>query len=95
MKILNIECKDLSENLKEVGNYKLKISKAGKDIILKEGYDPKFGARPLKRTLERMVENKISELILKGELKEGGTISVKGSKGELKIEAINIPNKAE
>ena len=95
MKILNIECKDLAENLKEVGNYKLKISKAGKDIILKEGYDPKFGARPLKRTLERMVENKISELILKGELKEGGTISVKGSKGVLKIEAINLEDKAE
>ena len=95
MKILNIECKDLAENLKEVGNYKLKISKAGKDIILKEGYDPKFGARPLKRTLERLVENKISELILKGQLTEGGTVSVKGSKGVLKIEAINLEDKAE
>ena len=81
--------------LKEVGNYKLKISKAGKDIILKEGYDPKFGARPLKRTLERLVENKISELILKGQLTEGGTVSVKGSKGVLKIEAINLEDKAE
>ena len=86
MKILNIECKDLATNLKEIGNYKLKISKAAKQIILKEGYDPKYGARPLKRTLERMIENKISELILKGELIEGGIINVKGSKGQLKIE---------
>ena len=86
MKILNIECKDLSTNLKEIGNYKLKISKAAKQIILKEGYDPKYGARPLKRTLERMIENKISELILKGELTEGGIINVKGAKGQLKIE---------
>ena len=86
MKILNIECKDLAENLKEVGNYKLKMSKTAKNIILKEGYDPKYGARPLKRTLERMLENKISELILKGELIEGGTINVKGFKGQLKIE---------
>jgi ATP-dependent Clp protease ATP-binding subunit ClpC len=86
MKILNIECKDLSVNLKEIGNYKLKISKTAKDIILKEGYDPKYGARPLKRTLERMVENKISELILKGELVEGGVINIKGLKGQLKIE---------
>ena len=95
MKILNIECKDLSENLKEVGNYKLKISKAAKDIILKEGYDPKYGARPLKRTLERMLENKISELILKGELRKSGTINVKGSKGVLKIEPINPLDSAE
>ena len=62
---------------------------------MKEGYDPKFGARPLKRTLERLVENKISELILKGQLTEGGTVSVKGSKGVLKIEAINLEDKAE
>jgi len=86
MKILNIECKDLAENLHEIGQYKLKISKAAKTIILKEGYDPKYGARPLKRTLERLIENKISELILKGELEQGGTINVKGTKGQLKIE---------
>ena len=90
MQILNIECKDLSTNLKEIGNYKLKISKTAKDIILKEGYDPKYGARPLKRTLERMVENKISELILKGELLKGGTISIKGLKGVLKTSVKNI-----
>ena len=90
MQILNIECKDLLINLKEIGNYKLKISKTAKDIILKEGYDPKYGARPLKRTLERMVENKISELILKGELLKGGTISIKGLKGVLKTSVKNI-----
>ena len=95
MKILNIECKELANNLKEVGNYKLKISKAAKDIILKEGYDPKYGARPLKRTLERMIENKISEMILKGELTQSGTINIKGSKGVLKIEAVNSDSKAE
>ena len=44
-----------AQNLKEIGNYTFKISKGAKAIILGEGYDPKFGARPLKRTLERMV----------------------------------------
>ena len=81
--------KNYPKTLKEVGNYILKITKGAKHIILKEGFDPKYGARPLKRTLERMVENKISELILKGELKKEGTIHVKGAKGVLKIEAIN------
>jgi len=89
-KILTKECKELAENLKEVGNYVFKISKGAKEKIISEGYDPKYGARPLRRTLERLVENKISELILKGELKEGGTINVKGSKGELKISVTNL-----
>ena len=89
-KILTKECKELAENLKEVGNYVFKISKTAKDILIKEGYDPKYGARPLRRTLERLVENKISELILKGELKEGGTINVKGSKNELNISVTNL-----
>ena len=86
MKILTLECKELAENLKEIGDYTFRISKAAKEIILREGYDPKYGARPLKRTLERMIENQISELILKGELSEGQTINVKGAKGNLTIE---------
>ena len=89
-KILTKECKELADNLKEVGKYIFKISKGAKDILISEGYDPKYGARPLRRTLERLVENKISELILKGELKEGGNINVKSSKGKL---IINVTNK--
>jgi ATP-dependent Clp protease ATP-binding subunit ClpC len=90
MEILTKECKELALNLDEVGNYIFKISKGAKAIILNQGYDPKYGARPLRRTLERLVENKISEQILKGELKEGGTINVKSAKGELIIEVTNI-----
>ena len=67
-----------------------KISKCAKTIILNQGYDPKYGARPLLRTIERMIENKISENILKGELKEGGTINIKSTKGELIIDITNI-----
>ena len=90
MEILTKECKELALNLDEVGNYIFKISKGAKTIILNQGYDPKYGARPLRRTLERLIENKVSELILKGELKEGGTINVKSAKGELIIEVTNI-----
>ena len=90
MDILTKECKELALNLQEVGNYVFKISKGAKAIILKQGYDPKYGARPLRRTVERLIENKISECILKGELKEWGTINVKSTKGELIIDIINI-----
>ena len=90
MDILTKECKELAINLEEVGGYNFKITKGAKTLILNQGYDPKFGARPLRRTIERMIENKISEYILKGELKEGGTINVKGTKGELIIDITNI-----
>jgi len=90
MDILTKECKELAINLEEVGNYIFKISKGAKTIILNQGYDPKYGARPLRRTIERMIENRISEFILKGELKEGGTINIKSTKGELIIDITNI-----
>ena len=90
MDILTKECKELAINLEEVGGYNFKITKGAKTLILNQGYDPKYGARPLRRTIERMIENKISEYILKGELKEGGTINVKGTKGELVIDITNI-----
>jgi len=90
MDILTKECKELAINLEEVGGYNFKITKGAKTLILNQGYDPKYGARPLRRTIERMIENKISEYILKGDLKEGGTINVKGTKGELIIDITNI-----
>jgi|TARA_R110002111_G_scaffold131087_1_gene196046 ATP-dependent Clp protease ATP-binding subunit ClpC len=90
MDILTKECKELALNLEEVGNYIFKISKGAKTIILNQGYDPKYGARPLRRTVERLIENKISEFILKGDLQEGGTINVKSTKGELIIDITNI-----
>jgi ATP-dependent Clp protease ATP-binding subunit ClpC len=86
MRILDNECESLGENLYEVNEYGFKITKAAKDLIIEQGYDPKFGARPLRRTLERLVENPISEMILKGLIKKGDTIKVNVIKGVIKIE---------
>ena len=85
MSILNKECKELAENLKDVGGYVLKINKAAKNIILEQGFDPKYGARPLRRSLERLIENPVAEMILKKEISEGDIISITAVKEELKI----------
>ena len=85
MSILNKECKELAENLKEVGEYTLKINKAAKNIILDQGFDPKYGARPLRRSLERLIENPVAEMILKKEISQGDVINISATKGELKI----------
>jgi ATP-dependent Clp protease ATP-binding subunit ClpC len=85
MSILNKECKELAENLKDVGEYVLKVNKAAKTIILEQGFDPKYGARPLRRSLERLIENPVAEMILKKEISEGDVINITATKGELKI----------
>jgi ATP-dependent Clp protease ATP-binding subunit ClpC len=86
MKILDNECNDLADNLFEVNEYGFKIAKPAKDLIIEQGYDPKFGARPLRRALERLVENPIAEMILRGEIKQGDTIKVTAVKGVIKID---------
>jgi len=54
----------------------LEVKDKAKEILAKEGYDPNFGARPLRRTIEKLIENPISEKILAGEFKEGDCIVI-------------------
>ncbi|HIC43729.1 MAG TPA: ATP-dependent chaperone ClpB, partial [Sulfurimonas sp.] len=55
-------------------NISLSLSEDAKSYISKAGFDPVYGARPLKRALYEMVEDKLADLILSGEIEEGSTI---------------------
>jgi ATP-dependent Clp protease ATP-binding subunit ClpC len=55
---------------------KLEVSDAAKAYLLKEGFDPAYGARPLRRAIQRLIENKLSEELLRGQFKSGDTIRV-------------------
>jgi len=57
-------------------NIKLKLDDEAKSWLIKEGYDPTYGARPLRRAIQRHIENPLSAKILRGEFKEGDIISV-------------------
>ncbi|MCK4246476.1 hypothetical protein KAX14_04505, partial [Candidatus Bipolaricaulota bacterium] len=46
------------------------------DLLVERGYDPDYGARPMRRAIERMIENRISELILEGTFSDGSAIRV-------------------
>ena len=83
--ILELELEGLKANLLEVGGYKLRISKAAKQVIMDQGYDEKYGARQLARTIESLIENRISEMVLKGEVTEDDTISVKAKGGKISL----------
>jgi ATP-dependent Clp protease ATP-binding subunit ClpC len=54
----------------------LEVTDKAKDYIAQEGYDPQFGARPLRRFIRRQLENEISNMILKGDFKDGDRILV-------------------
>ncbi len=89
--IADLLLNEVRELLKEQ-KITFEVSKSAKDILSKEGYDPNFGARPLRRTIERMVENPISEKILSGEFKENDQIIIKGKKGKIIFEKSNLKN---
>ncbi len=56
--------------------YQLTISPAARDHILREGYDPAYGARPIKRAIQKLVEDTLSEEILKGTVKPGDNVLI-------------------
>jgi ATP-dependent Clp protease ATP-binding subunit ClpC len=72
----------LNERLKEKGFCVTLTKKAG-DYIVEKGYDPKHGARPLRHTLEDLIENPLSEEILKGRFAPGSKITVKFEKDKI------------
>jgi ATP-dependent Clp protease ATP-binding subunit ClpB len=70
----------------------LAITEAAEDLIAEEGYDPAFGARPLKRAIQRLVQNPLAMRILEGEFDDGDTIRVdRGEGDQLVFERSNEP----
>lgn len=81
-KILDLMLNEVKELLKEK-EIKLELTEEAKDLIAKEGYDPDFGARPLRRAIQRLIENPLSEKILEGKFKQGDTVTVEIKEGNI------------
>ena len=86
-KIIDIELKALFDRIQGLG-YEIKLTDAAKDFIAEKGYDSNFGARPLKRAIQKHLEDPIAEEILKGELAEGDTMEVDYDKEKEEIRII-------
>jgi len=84
--IIDLELKGFYERVKSLG-YHVKISTAAKDFIADKGYDANFGARPLKRAIQKYLEDPMAEVLIKSNLQEGDTIQVgfSAEKSEIKI----------
>jgi ATP-dependent Clp protease ATP-binding subunit ClpC len=74
-KIVDIEIRGITGRLAERG-MPLEISNGAKDFLIEQGFDEKFGARPLRRAVEQFLEDPLAESLLRGDLKEGETVQV-------------------
>jgi len=90
--IVDLMIKDLQIRLAE-RKLDIELTEKAKSWLSKEGYDPVFGARPLRRVIERYVENPLSSQVLRGELKEGDTVRVDLGKDGLTFKK-KVPAKA-
>ena len=83
--IIDIQLRGLVKRLEE-RKIHVELTDRAKDLLIAEGYDPTYGARPLKRTLQRRVLDPLAMRVLQGEFREGDRIRIDASGGELEFE---------
>ncbi|CAK7051217.1 MAG: ATP-dependent Clp protease ATP-binding subunit ClpC [Petrimonas sp.] len=84
-KIIDLELNGLYKRIKELG-YCVELTTEAKEFLADKGYDVQFGARPLKRAIQKYVEDEMAEVILRTGIKEGETVVVDFNKEQQKIE---------
>ena len=82
MKILDLEVGKVVDRLQDK-NIDLVLDKSALDFLVEKGHDPEYGARPMRRSVERFMEDPLAEEILRGKLIEGSPINVTAGKEKL------------
>ena len=90
-KIIDIELKALFGRVHSLG-YEVKLTDTAKEFIADKGYDSAFGARPLKRAIQKYLEDPIAEEILKGDIHEGDILEIDYNKEKEEIVVVNKSN---
>ena len=94
-RIIDIELAKLLERISELG-YTLKLSKKAKRFIADKGFDKQYGARPLKRAIQKYIEDALAEEIIKSNVHEGDTITLDVGKDDSKLDVkISTSNEAK
>ena len=83
-KIIDVELKGLFKRIRNMG-YNIEITEAAKDIIQEKGWDENYGARPLKRAIQKYIEDELAEEIIKSTLLEGDSIRIDTENNEIKF----------
>ena len=88
--IVDLQLGRLRERLAE-RRLELEVTDAAKELLAEEGWDPAYGARPLKRAIQRLLENPLARELLEGRFAEGDTVRVDARDGELAFERAGVP----
>jgi len=93
-KIVDLQMKEIRDRLREHGLF-IDLSEAARRWLARQGYDINFGARPLRRALQRYVESPLSVKMLKGEFKVGDTIQVDANDEGMVFSKLEEPAQVE
>ncbi len=85
--IVDLQLTQVSKSLMDK-EMKLEVSSAAKDFLGEKGYDPTYGARPLRRVIQDEIEDKLSEAVLRGDFQAGDTITIDYDGEKIQIKAI-------
>ena len=83
--IVDIQLRNVGKLLRD-RKLKIEVTAAAKDAIIAEGYDPQFGARPMKRAIQRLIADPLALKLITGEFLEGETILVDAKPGEAELQ---------
>ncbi|HAE86796.1 TPA: hypothetical protein DCG86_02095, partial [Candidatus Marinimicrobia bacterium] len=84
--IVDIQFKRVQKRL-SIQNIHVELDESARDYLAEKGYDPDFGARPLKRLIQREVENRLAQHLLEGKIIPGKKYVLKMEHGDLHVEA--------
>ena len=82
--IIDVQLEKLRKNLEERG-ITIDLTDSARELLVAEGYDPVYGARPLKRAIQSLIQNPLAVKLLNGEIGSGQTVRVTAENGEMKF----------
>ncbi len=91
--IIDVQLDKLRKNLDERG-IKIELDNSARELIIQEGYDPVYGARPLKRAIQSLIQNPLAVSLLKGEIRSGSTVAVSAENGFMKFTPVETSAEA-
>jgi len=91
--IINVQLEKLRAMLEERG-IKIELDDSARELLVQEGYDPVYGARPLKRAIQTLIQNPLAVSLLKGDIATGQTVRVSAENGEMKFTPVETGQSA-
>ena len=92
--ILELELDKVRKRLIE-RNIQFELDDSARDLLLEKGYDPTYGARPMRRAVEKYLEDPMAEEIIRGDLREGEIIAITKMDDQLKFSQKKRPSKSK